>query len=230
VVDPFWKNVGFVIRTGGNVARARVPAQLVTWVNELPRENVVYVSDANYTAKEPVEFEGYRAIMPQLHDAVGPYAVPGDNDSLPTAAPWDKDFLKHLGAFDLLFKQVPEAQWYVMADDDTFVFLKVLKQHILKRFRSRKAGRHIFALCYGLTDTVYARKCGKYPLGGGPYYPAGGAGMVLTRAAMLALQTVLPASYGKYANCWAGDRRLGAALWDAKVTCIRNSGYMSRDI
>lgn len=230
-LDKFWERVAFVIRTGDNVADSRVPGQMVTWVNELPRENVVYVSDADRNQTKAVEFEGYGASVPPIHDAVSPYAVPDDKDSLPTAAAWDKDFLKHLGAFDLLYKQVPDAQWYVMADDDTFVFLSQLKKLITKQLHGKKGGKHIFALCYPLTgDTPHAMKCGKYPPQPGPYYPAGGGGMILTRAAMLALKDQLPKCYSKYSNCWAGDRRLGACLWDAHVSCPRNAGWSSRDI
>jgi len=118
-----------------------------------------------------------------------------------------------------------------MADDDTYVILDQLKRLLQsKSFTDRHSEKKIFALCYGLTDTKPALSCGKYPRGQGPFYPAGGGGMVLTRNAMLSLVQNLDMCYGKYANCWAGDRRLGACMWDSNVDCVRNSEYSSRDI
>jgi len=84
-IDPIWDDVAFVIRTGDNVYKKRIPSQLVTWVHNLPRKNVVYVSDADALDEEFIEYEGYSVKLPKIYDGVTPYAVPEDKHSLPTA-------------------------------------------------------------------------------------------------------------------------------------------------
>lgn len=89
--------------------------------------------------------------------------------------------------------------------------------------------KRLVGMCYGL-DPKAAHWCDAFPTGPEARNPAGGAGMAMTRAGVLAMKEVLPMCYKKYANCWAGDRRLGACMYDAKVTCQMGTSWDSRDV
>jgi len=85
-------------------------------------------------------WRGHNVTLPRMHDGVTPYAVPADTHSTADAKAWDRDSVKHLGAYAVARKMIPWADWYVMADDDTHYNLPQLK-HILqsKQMRSLKS-------------------------------------------------------------------------------------------
>lgn len=121
--DPFWSKVAFVIRTGKNVMDKRLPGGLLTWVPEVGADRVIVVSDHSEPAGRTFNFHNRQVVLPEIYNGVDPFADPTDEHSKPGAAAWDRDFVKHLSSYDLLLEKFPDADWFVMVDDDTYPFL-----------------------------------------------------------------------------------------------------------
>jgi hypothetical protein len=236
-MDPFFDQIAFVIRTGANVIEKRMGGQVLTWVGRVKK--VVWVSD--HSVEEPYEFDwhGIRLRHPRVYNGVsGRWALAEDPFNQPDSPAWDKDFVKHYAALAHVwesFRDDPTVRYFMMADDDTYVLLQRVKALIQRNEEDREVdplvSKTIAAVCYGLDDVEQAKACGRYPhTEDGAYYPAGGGGVLMTRAALEAVAAIIDDCTRKYATCWAGDRRLGACLFDAGVTCDRGAHWDTRDI
>ncbi|KAI9225061.1 hypothetical protein BC828DRAFT_371985 [Blastocladiella britannica] len=123
---------------------------------------------------------------------------------------WKNDAYKFFPAVKALHEQFPHAEWYVLADDDTFLFLDNL----------------LFALAVHSPDLPHYfgsgnmfRGCdGVEHFGDGPMFAHGGAGIVLSRAAVARVIQHLPRCTIKYSECPVGDVQLALCLRDAGVT------------
>ncbi|TPX52238.1 hypothetical protein SeMB42_g01575 [Synchytrium endobioticum] len=96
---------------------------------------------------------------------------------------WKLDAHKNLPGFRHLFESHPDALWYFMIDDDTYIFIDNLVR-LLKPYNpydSHYFGAHnLFVGCDGVKA-----------FGEGPAFAHGGSGIVLSRGAMLKLMSVL---------------------------------------
>src|SRR3990167_1529110 len=223
-IDPFWDEVAFVVRTGKNVAESRYVGGYLTWHSRV--KHIVYVSDAE---TEPYEFtwRGRNISIPKMWDGVTPYAPEGDTSI--SNNPWEKDFVKHLGAFQILYEQHPNKTYYIMADDDTYYFVNHLKRIISDPNLKPREQPVLAALCYGIDFNSPLHSCdGKFPPKS--YFTAGGAGIVLGKFTLDRMYKILPHCYEAYKTCWAGDRRLGACLVDSGVPGCNSTQYNGRDL
>jgi hypothetical protein len=134
---------------------------------------------------------------------------------------WKNDQLKFLPGFKKLYERFPGHDWYIMIDDDTYVFWDNLVRK-LKTYNSSLPwylGRaHSFVGCDGVT------KHGK-----GPSFAHGGSGFAVSAAALDRLLVQIPMGPSKtmrpkidrciwkYRDCWAGDIRMALCLRDVGV-------------
>ena len=223
-VDPFWKDIAFVIRTGKNVAEERFISGHLTWHSRV--SNVIYVSDEE-TEPYTYVWRGRNISMPKMWDGVNPYAPEGDISI--DSNPWYKDFVKHLGALQILYTQLPNMTYYIMADDDTYFFLEHLKEILQQPQWEPRLSNVLLALCYPIDFNFPLHSCdGKFPPNS--YFTAGGAGIVMSKKTMDTMFPNFPHCYEAYKTCWAGDRRLGACLMDSGITWCNRSTFNGRDL
>jgi len=226
-----WDNIAVAVKTGAETALQRVPTQAATllrhvkkWilvgedggVNIGDKEMIDVYSDL-YTASRPKPGNLEPPSSHYAHDRV--LYEPKDNS--PTiltdqrSAPdqksegWKKDAHKNLPGFIHLWNRFPDADWYFMIDDDTYMFfanvmngLKDLDPEVQHYWGSPT----MFVGCDGIT---------RY--GDGPNFAHGGSGIVLSRGAMKSLMSIVDSCIDRYRTCWAGDVRTALCLRDAGI-------------
>ncbi|KAL7749893.1 hypothetical protein RI367_004769 [Sorochytrium milnesiophthora] len=122
---------------------------------------------------------------------------------------WRLDAHKNLPAFREMYHRYPDGKWYVMIDDDTYMFMENL---------------HVFLRGFNHSEPWYLgapnhfRGCdGVRKLGEGPPFGHGGSGIVLSREALRRLVNQTDECILKYNACWAGDIRVGLCLRDIGI-------------
>jgi len=115
---------------------------------------------------------------------------------------WQLDVYKNIPAFKLLYDTYPNAKWYMMVDDDTYVFLSNLKKRLSY---------------YNPDDKLYLGASWPIPTGCFPSWSMarfahGGAGIILSRGAMLAFIEKYDYCVKSFDDCYAGDVRLALCL------------------
>ncbi|KAJ3025009.1 UNVERIFIED_CONTAM: hypothetical protein HDU68_007557 [Siphonaria sp. JEL0065] len=109
---------------------------------------------------------------------------------------WRSDAHKNLPGFALLYNTFPDADSFLMIDDDSYVFLD--------------------GYLNSQSDTVQAKN---------PPIAQGGMGILISRGAIQAMIQVVDQCVVQYDDCWAGDVRVGLCLRDAKVRLKHTPGF-----
>ena len=131
---------------------------------------------------------------------------------------WRSDADKNLPGIKKLFETFPNAKWYIMIDDDTYLFRHNLLANLAnydhqKRFYFGSATK--FMGCDGVTK-----------FGQGPAFAHGGSGIIISHGAMQAMLGIMDRCIDKYITCWAGDVRLSLCLRDAGILLKPSSGFL----
>ncbi|KAI9137224.1 hypothetical protein BKA69DRAFT_1099338 [Paraphysoderma sedebokerense] len=122
---------------------------------------------------------------------------------------WKLDAHKNLPALRAMYYRFPTAKWYIMIDDDTYLFMENL-HHRLSKYN------HNLPIYIGFPNHfVGCDGIKKY--GTGPPFAHGGSGIVISRGAMLKVIDHIDECTLKYKDCWAGDVRIGLCLRDNGV-------------
>lgn len=133
---------------------------------------------------------------------------------------WKSDAKKNMPGMKELYNRFPDADWYIMIDDDTYVFMDNLKTALNKYDPNEPyylGAATNFIGCDGITEW-----------GTSPYFAHGGSGIVVSKGALKRMIPLTEKCIAKYDECWAGDIRLGLCLRDAGVL-VKNGGYFSPD-
>ncbi|KAJ3244571.1 hypothetical protein HDU78_010781 [Chytriomyces hyalinus] len=233
--DPAFSNLAIAIKTGPEVAFDRIPIQILTFMHRV-QNHILIGSNGAFTLGRGM----------QVHDVVtGSYAgsglASGGNvsdadaaileraiqppilDTKDTVVPdtkslgWKNDANKNVPGFKKLFETYPDAHWYMMIDDDTYIFLDNLMEHLstVDHETPIYAGRaNAFIGC----DNVQHH-------GDGPAFAHGGSGIVISNAAMKLLIGNYDDCMQRYSSCWAGDVRVGLCFRDLKVRITTHIGF-----
>ncbi len=123
---------------------------------------------------------------------------------------------KHLSGLAFIRHKFPDADWYLLIDDTTYVFLPNLLHHIQKFNLDPKKPHYVgygmhFRGCAGVAD-----------YGDGPMFALGNGGILVSKAAMdLILDTqngCIPSVIKKFADCDVSDVRLALCLHSVGVS------------
>ncbi|KAJ3351062.1 hypothetical protein HDU83_009253 [Entophlyctis luteolus] len=223
--DPRFDALAVGIKTGPEVAATRIPIQLLTFIHRV-RNFVLIGSEhdfrigAHLTVYDVVS-DARRIEQKNSKDGEAIRKAALDRNILSTARQpsigdittslvpdwdspgWKNDAKKNIPGFRKLYESYPHADWYMMIDDDTFVFLDNLMDFLDSMNPSTPiyAGRaNAFVGCDGVQKH-----------GEGPPFAHGGSGIILSRKAMELLMSSYETCIQKYSSCWAGDIRVG--LW-----------------
>ncbi|KAJ3134386.1 hypothetical protein HK100_003595 [Physocladia obscura] len=119
------------------------------------------------------------------------------------------DSHKFLPGLRVLFLTYPNSDWYLMIDDDAYVFLDSLIPY-LNYWNSAKplylGSPNQFSGCDGVKN-----------FGDGPLFAHGGSGILISRPAIERMLKIVDSCVKKYQGCWAGDVRLGLCMRDAGI-------------
>lgn len=125
---------------------------------------------------------------------------------------WHGDKDKNLPAFHLLRSVFPGKKWYILLDDDTYIFLDNFARYISEDGLDERpiyTGKVFFiARCggFGHDGSLLANKAEK------GLFAHGGSGIILNHHAMNAMYTSVPTCMREYSSCWAGDMQVGLCL------------------
>ncbi|KAI9223915.1 hypothetical protein BC828DRAFT_412802 [Blastocladiella britannica] len=127
---------------------------------------------------------------------------------------WKMDAHKNIPAMREMYKAYPNAEWFVMIDDDTYLFMENLHR-VLSGFNS--------SMPYYIGSPTHFRDCdGVKVLGSGPMFNHGGSGIILSREALRRMVNIADECIVRYNDCWAGDVRLGLCMRDAGILASFN--------
>lgn len=125
---------------------------------------------------------------------------------------WRGDKDKNLPALHLLSSVFPGKKWYLLLDDDTYIFLDNFARYILQAGMDDKpvyTGKVFYISNCGdfAHDATLMLKKSEPKL-----FAHGGSGIVLNGHAMRAMYTSVPQCIRDFSSCWAGDMQVGLCL------------------
>jgi hypothetical protein len=109
-------------------------------------------------------------------------------------AGWRLDAHKNVPGVRVLYEKYPQADWFIMIDDDTYIFLSNLEHYVkdLDPNEPHYLGfRNMFRGCDGVKK-----------FGDGPLFAHGGSGIIMSRKAVEMLLPYVDKCIVKYKECW----------------------------
>ncbi|KAJ3131447.1 hypothetical protein HK100_006351 [Physocladia obscura] len=214
-----------VLKTGADTLHSRVPAQLETFLK--PISKMLIVSNKEDAIDKYQVVDVFTGLYERTRDVIGlphqpPKKVPQPKKKTKESEStdgWMADAHKNLPALQRLAKEFPDADWYMMFDDDTYVDFENLLGHLSKLDPDQpffSGRRNVFQGCDGVKK-----------FGDGPYFAQGGSGIVLSRAALRLVYGGINACILKYETCWAGDVRTALCMRDAGVLLTYTTGFFA---
>jgi hypothetical protein len=198
-------DIAVALKTGKDVLLARVPIQLVTF---LKVNSMVVIGDDDGTIGQYEminvcpKLQKQKRSTEKLHENI-------------TSIGWiqydrlNSDACKNIPGYVYLYNQYPNKKWYVMVDDDTFIFWNNLLDFV-------QDYDYLKPWYFGLS-TNFVGCDGIYKYGQGPLFAHGGSGIVLSQKAVEMLVLKSNECITKYDTCWAGDVRLALCLRDIGI-------------
>ncbi|KAI9030265.1 hypothetical protein DFJ74DRAFT_656031 [Hyaloraphidium curvatum] len=126
---------------------------------------------------------------------------------------WASDAEKNLPAFVELWNRFPDAKWYLMVDDDAYPFLASLWRHLESHYDASEV--HYIGKAFQFTGCHWEPRADDRVKE--LYFASGGAGIVLSRGAMLAALPLARLGVQLTKGCWAGDARVAIWLYEARA-------------
>jgi hypothetical protein len=128
---------------------------------------------------------------------------------------WKSDAQKNIPGFRELYHTFPNAEWFIMLDDDSYIFLKNLDL-FLSKFNSSEP--YYFGEATSFVGEHFYQS---------NLFAQGGAGIIISKGAMKRLENEWDNCIEKYRDCWAGDVRISLCLRDVGVLVTHNDGFHS---
>ncbi|KAI8805070.1 hypothetical protein BJ742DRAFT_821693 [Cladochytrium replicatum] len=244
------------VKTGGDVSAGRIPIQLATFLSGVKNRLFIGDSPGLFVGNERVHDvisglyeERMGFIPPEIIAAQN--SKKGDNQKdlsvneskkRESAPGWKMDAHKNLPGFKLLHRTYPNASWYMMIDDDTYVLWNNLMR-LLKDISPEEP-------VYMGTPAHFVGCDGVRVKGDGPAFAHGGSGILISRGAlsqMIKGLSLLEAAVAvdqlpdgeelsvklggidkcivRYRTCWAGDVRTALCLRDHGILLNRTHSF-----
>ncbi|KAJ3091000.1 hypothetical protein HK102_001999 [Quaeritorhiza haematococci] len=235
------------LKTGKEVALERVPVQLLTFlrgvrnlvvIGEAPKVQIgnirmidVYTDlYKNLEKNSPTQRLLRRETSPESPIPPPPLPKPDSNQTLlkreiaagevvpnQGSEGWRLDAHKNLPGFRHMYEKYPDAKWFVMIDDDTYLFVKNLKR-MVDDFDPEE--EHYFGV-----PNMFMGCDGVKKFGDGPAFAHGGSGIVISRGAIKKMMSGIDKCILKYKDCWAGDVRTALCLRDHRILLEGKPGF-----
>ncbi|KAI9141771.1 hypothetical protein BKA69DRAFT_1028188 [Paraphysoderma sedebokerense] len=216
--EPRYNDYAVAVKTGAETVFERVPTQLLTFLRGIKNyyilaesaglrigdEEVVDVYTGAYKdATRRITHRQAQRIMPRRVD---------DMDHQPdhNRQGWKLDAHKFLSGYRQLYLKFPDAKWYIMIDDDSYVFMENLHYYLQKLDPSKPY--------YIGSPTSFVGCDGVNNFGDGPEFAHGGSVIVISAGAMTEMIKNVDNCIIRYKDCWAGDIRV--------ALCLRDSGIL----
>lgn len=221
------------VKTGHEVARERLEKLRRSGWWSVGREvpNLLFISDE---ANEKLGVVGIKDYAYGLLRETGNWsrARKGETEGMPDhwfdKTGWRGDKDKNLPALHLLRRVFPGKKWYMLLDDDTYIFLENFARYVTSRQLQNRpiyTGKVFYiSRCGGfLRDGTYAKNKSA-PKG---LFAHGGSGIVMNGDAMERLWPRIGNCILEYSSCWAGDMQVGLCMRKSGVPLLKHGGRSS---
>eukprot|EP00871_Galdieria_phlegrea_P002608 jgi/Galph1/3348/GphlegSOOS_G2050.1 len=216
--DKIANDVAVAIKTGKNVAKNRIPPHAQTWWKRIP--NKIIIADFSDPEWELIGLEDM--ISESLRDELNITQLLGDADEEQVPIFFGEitngfrlDNEKNLPGFDYLYKRYPQAKWYLMIDDDTFVFLDNLAKFLMQQSLSSNSLLYIgnpFSVSVP-PSTEDSQSLETYEDASSSIsFAHGGSGILLSGDALKTIVPHIPWCMKRWQSCQHGDARVALCL------------------
>ncbi|KAI8817372.1 uncharacterized protein EV422DRAFT_500154 [Fimicolochytrium jonesii] len=229
--NPKFDGFAVSLKSGVDVVHERSLIQLMSFLQPIRNlmligDGVVEVGDLEmvdvvtdlYEKDEAKKLEKRNLAKPKAHKERKVSHKASDSVQVDESSQgWKSDSHKNLPGFRELWNRFPDADWYVMLDDDTYVFFDNLADRLSIYDPEHK---HYFG-----AKTQFVGCDNIWQWGQGPYFAHGGSGIVLSRGALRELVEGVDVCIERYKTCWAGDVRTALCLRDQGILLHSPSGF-----
>ncbi|KAJ3219209.1 hypothetical protein HDU67_002205 [Dinochytrium kinnereticum] len=236
--DTRFDDFAIALKTGQDTSATRVSVQLITFLTHIKHKIVIGDSPNEYIGFHPVIdvysglYEHTARLLEEKERGKVNANMTNTTATLPSKARrslpdvianvdgtrgWELDAHKNLPGFQLLYAKYPNAKWFLMIDDDSYVFMDNLLDLVkgLNHEENHYMGNaNVFTGCDGVNN-----------FGDGPEFAHGGSGILMSRGALKAMVGGIEKCIIKYQDCWAGDIRTALCLRDHKILVKGTEGF-----
>eukprot|EP00834_Sanchytrium_tribonematis_P004780 NODE_254_length_11700_cov_0.671580.p4 type:complete len:284 gc:universal NODE_254_length_11700_cov_0.671580:2398-1547(-) len=197
------------LKTGVETSYDRIPIQLLTF---LRNRNPLIISDfeeglGEYHVKDMLPDNKKRKTLPEGRHSNS--IVTDEQKPDESSVGWKLDAWKNLPGFKVMKDQFPDTDWHIMIDDDTYLFINNLENHLStlnSNYKYYLGSPNMFVGCDGVKS-----------FGEGPSFAHGGSGIAMSKTSLSKLVDGLDKCIEKYSTCWAGDIRTSLCLRDQGI-------------
>ena len=218
--DSIADDVAIAVKTGSEVARKRLGyLRTQGWLSVGRRvPNIMVVADAAIPDIGVVDVKRYAVDV-----VVGALRNENTTDTKQPRkwfdrAGWRGDKDKNLPTLHLLRSTFPKAKWYILLDDDTYLFLDNFARYAARA----PTDKPIYT-----GKVFYISNCGAFLRSGAPrpgsgikhrgLFAHGGAGIFINSLAMDRIYGRVDHCIRQFSSCWAGDMQVGLCMNDAGI-------------
>ncbi|KAI8844802.1 hypothetical protein BC829DRAFT_419726 [Chytridium lagenaria] len=217
------------LKTSHDTAASRASIQLVTFLSHIRHKILIGDFPNEYLGPTPIIdvitnlYNETEAILKQKQlqnttlRSFAKRSLPDQVTWADNTPGWAADAHKNLPGFQILHARFPDAKWYLMIDDDTFVFMDNLADMV-------KSLNHTHEYYIG-NGNVFNGCDGVEKFGDGPEFAHGGSGILISSGAMKKMVKGVEKCIIKYRDCWAGDIRTSLCLRDHNILIKGGDGF-----
>ncbi|GJQ12080.1 hypothetical protein GpartN1_g3871.t1 [Galdieria partita] len=219
------RNVAVAVKTGKGVWNSRIPAHMRTWWKRIP--NKIIISDWSEPSNSIIGLEqmvdedlreemGISKLLRDIRDEDTPVFFGEVNDS------FRLDSEKNLPGLATLYRTFPDAEWYIMIDDDTFIFLDNLARFLLDHSLRISSPRDV-PLYFGNPFSVHIPSNDEFwedldkSTSTSISFAHGGSGILLSSKALKTIVPHIPWCMKKWQSCPHGDARVALCLYSFDI-------------
>ncbi|EME29861.1 uncharacterized protein Gasu_28570 [Galdieria sulphuraria] len=218
--------VAVAVKTGKGVWNSRILAHMKTWWKRIP--NKIIISDWSEPSNGIIGLEqmvdkdlreelGISRLLRDIRDEDTPVFFGEVSDS------FRLDSEKNLPGLVTLYNTFPDAEWYIMIDDDTFIFLDNLAQFLLEYSSNISSPLDVpfyfgNPFSVGIPSNNETWEDEEKSSSASISFAHGGSGILLSSKALKTIVPHIPWCMKKWQGCPHGDARV--ALYALKFSSI----------
>ena len=226
-----WDDWAIGLKTGKNTLMNRVPVQMATFLSDVRNLVIFGDEDAEFGKLKMINIIKESSYAKNLDEV---RKLPSkdqpknpEKEIIPdkSSKGWIMDAHKNLPALKYLIKHYPNAEWYLLIDDDTYVFKQNLKNYLstLNSSENHYIGvPYTFSGCEVREDV----KSPSFAQGMKQYFEMiGGAGIIISKAALKKMEPAIEVCNHVYRDCIFGDVRTALCFRDVGINLTHHYGF-----
>ncbi|GJD06849.1 hypothetical protein Gasu2_12410 [Galdieria sulphuraria] len=229
--------VAVAVKTGKGVWNSRILAHMKTWWKRIP--NKIIISDWSEPSNGIIGLEqmvdkdlreelGISRLLRDIRDEDTPVFFGEVSDS------FRLDSEKNLPGLVTLYNTFPDAEWYIMIDDDTFIFLDNLAQFLLEYSSNISSPLDVpfyfgNPFSVGIPSNNETWEDEEKSSSASISFAHGGSGILLSSKALKTIVPHIPWCMKKWQGCPHGDARVALCLYSFDILLTPKFLYFFHD-